>query len=53
MYAIRSYYGTGQFLRIESDPLAGLPLEEGKWLCYPAQVGPVVVFVYFHSYNFV
>jgi len=40
---------TGQFLRIESDPLAGLSLEEGKWLCYPAQVGPVVVFVYFHQ----
>jgi hypothetical protein len=40
---------TGQFLRIESDPLAELPLEEGKWLCYPAQVGPVVVFIYFHQ----
>jgi hypothetical protein len=40
---------TGQFLRIEADPLAGLPLEEGKWLCYPAQVGPVVVFIYFHQ----
>ena len=40
---------TGQFLRIESDPLAGLLLEEGKWLCYPAQVGPVVVFIYFHQ----
>lgn len=40
---------TGQFLRIGSDPLEGLSLEEGKWLCYPAQVGPVVVFIYFHQ----
>ncbi len=40
---------TGQFLRIGSDPLAGLSLDEGKWLCYPAQVGPVVVFIYFHQ----
>jgi hypothetical protein len=39
---------TGQFLRIAADPLAGLPLDEEKWLCYPAQVGPVVVFIYFH-----
>ena len=40
---------TGRFLRIPADPLAGLTLEEGTWLCYPAQVGPVVVFVYFHQ----
>jgi hypothetical protein len=39
---------TGQFLRIAADPLAGLSLDEEKWLCYPAQVGPVVVFIYFH-----
>ncbi len=39
---------SGQFLRIASDPLAGLSLDEGTWLCYPAQVGPVVVFIYFH-----
>jgi hypothetical protein len=40
---------TGQFLRIGVNPLENLPLEEGKWLCYPAQVGPVVVFIYFHQ----
>jgi hypothetical protein len=40
---------TGQFHRIASDPLEGISLEEGEWLCYPAQVGPVVVFVYFHQ----
>jgi hypothetical protein len=39
---------TGQFLRVPADPLANLFLDEGEWLCYPAQVGPVVVFVYFH-----
>ncbi|MBP2673405.1 MAG: hypothetical protein H6Q84_245 [Deltaproteobacteria bacterium] len=40
---------TGQFLRIDANPLDDLRLEEGKWLCYPAQVGPVVVFIYFHQ----
>ncbi|MBE0602603.1 MAG: hypothetical protein IH611_03105, partial [Deltaproteobacteria bacterium] len=40
---------TGQFLRVDSNPLENISLEEGKWLCYPAQVGPVVVFIYFHQ----
>jgi len=40
---------TGQFRRVAANPLEGLSLEEGKWLCYPAQVGPVVVFIYFHQ----
>ncbi len=40
---------TGQFLRIDADPLESIRLEQGKWLCYPAQVGPVVVFIYFHQ----
>ncbi len=40
---------TGQFVRVAADLLEGLSLEEGKWLCYPAQVGPVVVFIYFHQ----
>jgi len=40
---------TGQFRRVADNPLEGLSLEEGKWLCYPAQVGPVLVFIYFHQ----
>ena len=40
---------TGQFLRVSTNPLEGLSLEKNKWLCYPAQVGPVVVFIYFHQ----
>ncbi len=40
---------TGQFQRVEDNPLLGLTLDKGKWLCYPAQVGPLVVFVYFHQ----
>jgi len=39
---------SGQFLRVAADPLAGLSLDAEKWLCYPAQVGHVVVFIYFH-----
>ncbi|MDI6788432.1 MAG: phosphoenolpyruvate carboxykinase [Planctomycetota bacterium] len=40
---------TGQFQRIMENPLTNMPLEERKWVCYPAQVGPLVIFVYFHQ----
>jgi len=40
---------TGQFYRVEKNPLDGIELGSDEWLCYPAQVGPVVVFVYFHQ----
>ena len=40
---------TGQFGEVEENPIAGLNLEDGKWLCYPAQVGPVIIFIYFHQ----
>lgn len=40
---------TGQFKKVNTNPLAGLHLAPEKWLCYPAQVGPLVIFVYFHQ----
>lgn len=40
---------TGQFRRVQENPIAGVTLEPEKWLCYPAQVGPLVIFVYFHQ----
>ncbi|MDP2897872.1 MAG: phosphoenolpyruvate carboxykinase [bacterium] len=40
---------TGQFQKAGSNPLAGLALDKDKWLCYPANVGPLVIFIYFHQ----
>lgn len=40
---------TGQFTRVDENPLEGLALSKGEWLCFPVRVGPIVVFVYFHS----
>ena len=40
---------TGEFLRIDTNPLASLRLDPSKFLCYPAQVGPLTVFAYFHQ----
>lgn len=40
---------TGQFQKIAENPLNNLRLEPRKWFCYPAQVGPLVIFIYFHQ----
>lgn len=39
---------TGQFQKVDSNPLKTMVLDKSKWLCYPAQVGELVIFIYFH-----
>ncbi len=39
---------TGQFQPAFTNPIKGLHLSGGEWLCYPAQVGSMLIFVYFH-----
>jgi len=39
---------SGEFQRISENPLAGMNIDPSEWLCFPARVGPVVIFVYFH-----
>jgi hypothetical protein len=39
---------TGSFQEVDRNPVLGLSINRGDWLCYPAQVGPIVVFIYFH-----
>lgn len=39
---------SGQFTEVDEDPLEGLRLDRSEWLCYPALVGRLTVFVYFH-----
>lgn len=40
---------TGQFRRVDKNPLANVTLDKDKWICYPARVGPLTIFVYFHQ----
>lgn len=40
---------TGQFQAVGQNPLEGMSLTPAQFVCYPAQVGPVVVFIYFHE----
>ncbi|MGD0998570.1 MAG: hypothetical protein ABR941_09690 [Thermoleophilia bacterium] len=37
---------SGSFTEVTDDPLAGMRLDPDRWLCYPAVVGRLVIFVY-------
>jgi hypothetical protein len=39
---------TGQFKRIQKNPLDLIDLIQGDWICYPAKVGKLIIMVYFH-----
>jgi hypothetical protein len=40
---------TGRFIEVDTNPIADLTLDREQWICYPARVGHLVVFVYFHQ----
>lgn len=40
---------TGQFVRVEKNPLELVNIDPERWLCYPAMVGPLLVLVYFNE----
>jgi hypothetical protein len=40
---------TGRFVEVDTNPIADLTLDREQWVCYPALVGHLVVFVYFHQ----
>jgi len=40
---------SGQFKKIPQNPLRGTALNKDSWLCYPARVGPLVIFIYVHQ----
>lgn len=39
---------TGQFKRIQQNPIDLVELSSGEWICYPAKVGKLLIMVYFH-----
>lgn len=39
----------GSFKKVGRNPLERVTLDPTKFLCYPAQVGPLVILVYFHQ----
>jgi len=39
---------TGDFKKIDQNPIDLVTLDPDEWLCYPAKVGKMIIMVYFH-----
>ncbi len=39
----------GQFIAINQNPLDLVTVNQNEWLCYPAKVGDLLIFIYFHQ----
>jgi len=39
---------SGEFKKVDSNPLKGINMDSGEWLCYPAKVCDMVVHIFFH-----
>ena len=37
---------SGEFREVDENPVSGLELDPARWVCYPALVGPTLVFIY-------
>jgi len=40
---------TGEFKKIEQNPIDLMNICDDEWLCYPARVGKLLIMVYFHT----
>lgn len=40
---------TGEFRKVDENPLLAMEIDAGEWLLFPARVGPIVVFVCIHQ----
>jgi len=39
----------GAFAEVEQNPMSYVDLDQREWLCFPAKVGSLIIFVYFHE----
>ncbi len=48
IYYPRRNFREGTFKKVDYHPLAGIELARDEWLCFPAKVGLLLIFIYFH-----
>ncbi|MFC2159299.1 phosphoenolpyruvate carboxykinase, partial [Actinomycetota bacterium] len=39
---------SGEFIKIDANPLELIDIDNSEWLCYPAKVGKLNILIYFH-----
>ncbi len=52
IYYTKSNKRKGKFNSLAKNPLETIGLDPTRWLCFPAKIGNLIVFIYFHK-NFV
>src|SRR3989344_5505545 len=40
----------GEFALVNSNPLEGIKFNPDEWLCFPAKVGDLIIYLYFHNF---
>ncbi len=43
---------TGKFKQIDQNPLSLFSPQKDEWICYPAKVGTLLIYIYFHQQFF-
>jgi hypothetical protein len=49
VYYPQRNYRSGMFSPVTGNPLQGATLDPEAWICYPAKVGGLLMFIYFHK----
>lgn len=39
----------GEFVEIYENPIKNMDFDKKEWLCYPAKVGSLIIYIYFHE----
>ncbi len=40
----------GEFALVGSNPIEGIKFSPDEWLCFPAKVGDLIIYLYFHNF---
>ena len=49
IYYTKSNKRKGKFDPLPKNPVESVKLDSSRWLCFPAKIGSLVVFIYFHK----
>ncbi|HUO58327.1 MAG TPA: phosphoenolpyruvate carboxykinase [bacterium] len=49
IYYTKSNKRKGKFDPLPKNPMESVKLDSSRWLCFPAKIGSLVVFIYFHK----
>ena len=52
IYYTKTNKRKGKFNPLSSNPVDGVKLDSSRWLCFPAKIGTLLIFIYFHK-NFI